>query len=560
MKGEMDGVITERKRLGDLLVETGLISEEQLQQTLASKKPNQRLGDALLEQGFITELQLIEALEFQLGIPHVSLYRYPFDTNLFTLISKEEAKRNLLIPLKRNGNKLIVAMADPLDYIAMDDLRMATGFEIDPVIATKYDILRAINSYYGSDQTVEEWLSYSQAPEETEAFNTEEEETPVIRLVNQLLQHAVELQASDIHIDPQESQVLVRYRVDGVLRTERTLPKHMQNVLIARIKVMGEMDITESRLPQDGRIKVDLDFHPIDLRISTLPTVYGEKVVLRVLDLGNALNELSKLELNKLNLKRYMNLIQRPTGIILITGPTGSGKTSTLYATLNYLNDEAVNIITVEDPVEYQIEGINQVQVNGKVGLTFARGLRSILRQDPNIVMVGEIRDLETAEIAIRASLTGHLVLSTLHTNDSVSTIIRLVDMGIEPFLVAASVSGVMSQRLVRRVCRDCKTKRPPEQWEKELFTKHGLELDEVIYGKGCGTCNMTGYKGRIALQEILILDDQMKQMIMEKASLFEIRQYAKDQGTIFLLEDGLRKVSEGLTTLDEVLRVTIDE
>lgn len=549
-----------RKRLGDLLVEAGLITEDQLQSTLKEKSSGQKLGDALLQRGYITEQQLIEVLEFQLGIPHISLYRYPFDTKLFNLISKETAKRNRLIPLKKEGDKLFVAMADPMDYFAIDDLRLSTGFQIETAIATKDDILRAINKYYDIDEGFEELMG------DLSGGNTQEEEkingddSPIVRLVNQLLANASAMKASDIHIDPQETKVLIRYRIDGILRTERVLPKHMQGLLTARIKIMSNLDITEHRVPQDGRIKVNLDFHPIDLRVSTLPTVYGEKIVMRILDLGSSLNDINKLGFNKLNLSRFMNLIEKPTGIVLITGPTGSGKSSTLYAALNKLNNEEVNIITVEDPVEYQLEGINQVQVNSNVGMTFAKGLRSILRQDPNIIMVGEIRDQETAEIAVRASLTGHLVLSTIHTNDSLSTVTRLVDMGVEPFLVASSVTGIVAQRLVRRVCRDCAEEQAPTKREIEIFARRGMKLEKVVRGRGCSSCNMTGYKGRIAIHEVLVINDDMRRVIMNEDSFTKLRELAIKNKTIFLIDDGMLKVKQGLTTTEEVLRVAIPE
>lgn len=548
----------ERKRLGDLLIEAGLITKEQLEETLKEKAPGQKLGDALLQRGYITEQQLIEVLEFQLGIPHVSLYRYPIDPKLMNLVPKEFAKRNMLIPLKQEGDRLFVAMADPMDFFAIDDLRLSTGFHIEVAIASKDDILRAINKYYDIDDTVEEFLNIIPAQEPREQENIVEDDSPIVKLVNQILQMAVEQRASDIHIDPQETKVVIRYRIDGILRTERALPKHMQGMLTARIKILANMDITEHRVPQDGRIKMNIDFHPVDLRVSTLPTIYGEKIVMRVLDLGAALNDLNKLGFNKVNLQRFIQLIEQPTGIVLITGPTGSGKSSTLYAALNRLNGEHVNIITIEDPVEYQLEGVNQIQVNPNVGMTFAEGLRSILRQDPNIIMVGEIRDRETAEIAIRASLTGHLVLSTLHTNDALSTVARLIDMGVEPFLVATSLSGVVSQRLVRRVCRDCQEEHEPTKREVDIFARRGLKIEKVMRGRGCPTCNMTGYKGRIALHELMVMSDEMRKVILNGEPLSKLREIAIKNKMIFLIDDGLLKVKQGLTTTEEVLRVSI--
>ncbi|WP_445490107.1 GspE/PulE family protein [Niallia sp. 03133] len=549
-----------RKRLGDLLVEAGLLTEEQLQLALKEKHPDQRLGDSLLQKGFITEQQLIEVLEFQLGIPHVSLYRYPFDPKLFHIVSKDMAKRQLIIPLKKDGDKLFVAMADPMDFYTIDDLRLATGFQIETAIATKDDILRAINKYYDMDEGFEELLLDNVSIAEATDNTLAEQDSPIVRLVNQILQNAATVKASDIHIDPQETKVVIRYRVDGVLRTERVLPKHMQSVLIARLKIMANLDITEHRIPQDGRIKFNLDFHPIDLRVSTLPTVYGEKVVMRLLDLGSALNDLNKLGFNKVNLARFVEMIEKPTGIVLITGPTGSGKSSSLYAALNRLNSEEVNIITVEDPVEYQLEGINQIQVNANVGMTFATGLRAILRQDPNVIMVGEIRDKETAEVAVRASLTGHLVLSTLHTNDSLGSVTRLLDMGVEPFLVASSISGIVAQRLVRKVCRDCGQVYPASVREKEIFAKRGLNIEKVARGKGCASCNMTGYKGRIAIHEVLVMNDEMKRVIMNGESFSKLRELAIKAKTIFIIDDGLLKVKQGITTTEEVLRVAISD
>ncbi|PEQ96785.1 type II secretion system protein GspE [Bacillus sp. AFS006103] len=549
-----------RKKLGDLLIEEGLITPEQLQSTLDEKDSSQKLGDALLQRGYLTEQQLVEVLEFQLGIPHVSLFHYPFDTNLFSLITKETAKRNLIIPLKRDGNKLFVAMANPMDFIVIDDLRLSTGFHIEPAIATKDDILRTINKYYDVDDGLDELLDELPLNDRDRSEDVTDQNSPIVRLVNQILTNAVIHRASDIHIDPQETKVVVRYRVDGVLRNERVLPRTMQSVLTARIKIMSNLDITEHRVPQDGRIKLNLDFHPVDLRVSTLPTVYGEKIVMRLLDMGSTLNDLNKLGFNSLNLKRFNEMIEKPTGIVLITGPTGSGKSSTLYAALNRLNSEAVNIITVEDPVEYQLEGINQIQVNPNVGMTFAAGLRSILRQDPNIIMVGEIRDKETAEVAIRASLTGHLVLSTLHTNDSIGTVTRLIDMGVEPFLLASSLSGIVAQRLVRKVCRDCAEVLEPSKREIEIFAKRGMKIDKITRGKGCSSCSMTGYKGRLALHEVLVINDEMSRAMMNGESFQKMKELANKNKTIFLLDDGLLKIKQGLTTTEEVLKVAILE
>lgn len=548
-----------RKRLGDLLIESGLLTDEQLMTTLKEKSRDERLGDALLRRGYITEQQLIEVLEFQLGIPHVNLYRYPFDPKLFNIVPKGIAKQKMIVPLKKDGDKLFVAMADPMDYNTIEDLRLSTGFHIETAIASKDDINRTITRYY-DDALFDDIVFEEPQPEPEQIEEAAESDSPVVRLVNQIISSAVTMKASDIHIDPQEHQVAIRFRIDGKLQTERILPKHMQPMLLARIKIMGNLNITESRVPQDGRIKVTIDFRPIDLRLSTLPTVFGEKVVMRILDLSSSLNDLAKLGFGETNLQRFQQEIEKPNGIILISGPTGSGKSSTLYAALNRLNGEEVNIITIEDPVEYQLEGINQIQVNANVGLTFAAGLRSILRQDPDIVMVGEIRDKETVEIAIRASLTGHLVLSTIHTNDSVASISRLLDMGVEPFLLTASLNAVVAQRLIRRVCRDCGAQEPASAREKELFRRRGKTIETVNRGQGCPACNMTGYRGRIAIHEVLIINAEMREAINAEASPTVLRDIAERNATVFLVDDGLEKVQQGITTTEEVLRVALIE
>ncbi|WP_042345579.1 GspE/PulE family protein [Bacillus massiliigorillae] len=547
-----------KKRLGDILVEAGMITPEQLESALKEKSPKQKLGDVLLQKGLITEHQLIEVLELQLGIPLVSLYSYPFDTKLFHLVPKEVAKRNVLIPLKKDHDKLLVAMSDPLDFYAIDDLRMSTGFEIERAIASKDEIIQSINKYYDEDEGLQELLGENTGEEQIVEEIVTEQDAPLVRLVNQLIANAVAQKASDIHIDPHENKVVVRYRVDGILRVERVFPKHLQSLLTARIKILANLDITEHRVPQDGRIKQVFELYPVDLRVSTLPMIYGEKIVLRILDLSSTLTNIHKLGLNKINLQRFQSLIEQPTGIVLITGPTGSGKSTTLYSALNKLNSDEVNIITVEDPVEYQMEGVNQIQVNPTVGMTFATGLRSILRQDPNIIMVGEIRDKETVEIAIRASLTGHLVLSTIHTNDSLSAVTRLIDMGVEPFLIASSLSGIVAQRLVRKVCRDCAEEHEPMKREHEIFAKRGMKIEKVKRGKGCSSCNMTGYKGRMAIHEILVINEEMRRVIINGESFTKLRELAIKNKTIFLIDDGLLKVKQGLTTTEEILRAAI--
>ncbi|MFC4386279.1 GspE/PulE family protein [Gracilibacillus marinus] len=539
--------LRQKKKLGDVLKEHKLITEEEILTALQNKQTKQKLGDALVEQGFITEKQLMEVLEIHLSIQSVSLYNFPVNVQLVEIVDKQFARDNILIPIQKHENILTVAMNDPLDYYAIDFLELSTGFIIKPVIATKDDILQAINKYYDLDSNFDQTDSV-------------DEEAPAIRVLDQILQTGVTLKASDIHIDPFETKVSVRYRVDGTLRTEKTLPKNMLNALVARVKILSNLNITETRLPQDGRIRVMIDAKPVDLRISTLPASFGEKIVIRILDLTNIFKTLKELDFSDDTLNKYAQVIKKPSGLILLTGPTGSGKSTTLYGSINELNTEDVNIITIEDPVEYQLEGINQVQVNSTVGLTFAAGLRSILRQDPNIIMVGEIRDRETAEIAIRASLTGHLVFSTLHTNSAIAAIPRLFDMQVEPYLVVSALSAIMAQRLVKKICPDCKQERPVTSLEQDILSRHGITVDHLYEGVGCSSCRQTGYRGRIAIHELLIVDDMIKKMMMNNQDISLIRDYLKENKMCFLLDDGLQKVANGITTIEEVLRVATEE
>ncbi|MCY9545648.1 GspE/PulE family protein [Lysinibacillus xylanilyticus] len=550
-------VKTGRKRLGDLLVESGVITNEQLEFALTNKTKEEKLGDFLIKENILTEQQLIEVLEFQLGIPHIHLNQYSISPDLLQLVPAELAKRTNIIPIRREKNKLFIAMADPMDYFAIEEVRMATGCQIETSIAAKDDLYRTLTKYYDLQESMEAALLDIGATVAETQEEIEREDSPIVRLVNQIIANGVAQRASDIHFDPQETDLRVRYRVDGVLRTERSLPKHMQNIVLARIKIMGNLNITENRIPQDGRIKTNVNFKPVDIRLATLPTVYGEKVVMRILDLSSVANSIDKLGFTEKNEVLFRNMIANPNGILLITGPTGSGKSSTLYAALSNLNEEDVNIITVEDPVEYQLDGINQIQVKEEVGLTFATGLRSILRQDPDIVMIGEIRDFETAQIAVRASLTGHLVLSTLHTNSAVESISRLQDMGIEPFLLSSSLVGIMAQRLVRRICRDCGENYTFTNRELEIMRSNGIEgVTHGRRGRGCPSCNQTGYRGRMAIHEILPIDRNIKEMILNRSSESVIRDYMKQKGYYTLLVDGLLKVAEGQTTTSEVLRV----
>lgn len=559
----MNSQVAPRKRIGDLLVEAGLLTQEQLSTALQEQREtNMRLGEFLINRSYITEQQLIEVLEFQLGIPHIQLYRQKIEPKVINLIPQRLAEQHQVLPVRTEGNKLIVAMADPLDYFAIDELRMITGLRIEPTIAARDELQRAIKRYYGLQESVEQ-ISQILQNRETEDMKpqaNEEEDSPVVKTVNQIIIQAVQIGASDIHIDPQEDSLRIRYRVDGVMRTERSLPPHMQSVIVARIKIMANLNVAERRLPQDGRVEMDIEFRKVDIRISTLPTIHGEKVVMRVLDLGNALKDIEKLGLSEHNYELFMKGIQSAHGVVLITGPTGSGKTTTLYSALSKLNHEDVNIITIEDPVEYQLQGINQVQVNSVTGLNFARGLRAILRQDPNIVMIGEIRDVETAEIAVRAAMTGHMVLSTLHTNSAVNAITRLIDMGVEPFLVSSSVNSIVAQRLVRRICPSCAVEYSPSEEERMLFKTYGLEARELKKGRGCAECGRSGYRGRLAIHEILTLDDTLRSMILQKRSDSDYRAYAVQQTYIPLAKDGLAKAAAGHTTTSEIFRVIGNE
>ncbi|MFF2090426.1 GspE/PulE family protein [Paenibacillus sp. NPDC058174] len=546
-----------RKRIGDLLLESGVITEQQLHEALEQQRDTKsRLGDVLISMGIITQQQFIEALEFQLGIPHVQLYRQKIDPKIIQLMTQKLADQHCVLPLRMDGNRLVIAMADPLDYFAIDEIRIATGLRVEPVIAAREELVRAINRYYGLSETIEQISQNLQLKDLDDERAIQDENSPVVKTVNQIIVQAVHLGASDIHLDPQDGNFRIRYRVDGVMRTERNLPTNMHGVIIARIKIMANLNVAERRLPQDGRVELDIDFRKVDMRVSTLPTVHGEKVVIRVLDLSASQADISKLSLSEHNYRLFKGAIESANGVVLITGPTGSGKSTALYSALGHLNREDVNIITIEDPVEYQLEGVNQVQVNPVTGLTFARGLRAILRQDPNIVMIGEIRDSETAEISVRAAMTGHLVLSTLHTNNAVNAITRLVDMGVEPFLVSSSLTCIVAQRLVRRICPHCSHSYEPSAEERAVLTKVRFEAARLFKGEGCGECGLSGYKGRMAIQEILPVDDRLRSMILAKRSDHEYYEHALSNGMVPIMEDGLRKASEGHTTLTEVFRV----
>ena len=555
-----------RKRLGELLMEAQKITQDQLDQALAAqKRSGERLGRVLIKQGAITEPVLLEVLVQNLGIPLVDLSATPPDKEAARLIPMSLAERHGVIPIRKKGNRLTVAMTDPTNFFAIDDLRMVTQCEIEPVMTMEADILRAIQQTYTVTDLVEKSVSQLQKDEPLFASEIEtSEDAPVINIVNSLISQAVKNGASDIHLEPMENGLRVRFRIDGVLREATSFPKNIQGSIVSRVKIISNMDIAEKRVPQDGRLQVQEEDRPIDIRASSLPTIYGEKIVLRLLDQKSAILDVDALGFSPDNLEKYKAMYRHSFGMILITGPTGSGKTTTLHSTLNELNTVAKNIITIEDPVEYRLAGINQVQVNNKAGMTFANGLRSILRQDPNIIMVGEIRDKETAEIAIRAALTGHLVLSTMHTNDAAGAVTRLIDMGIEPFLVASSVLGCVAQRLVRRVCPECRTSYTPDVDSPECVLMEGVDSTAVcsmLYkGIGCIHCGNTGFRGRVAIHEVMPMTSKLRDLTIHSYSAAEIERAAVDEGMRTMQQDGIDKALKGFTTISEVIRVAYEE
>lgn len=554
-------------KLEDLLLSSGKITKEQLDLALLRQiNTGEKIDKILVDEGFVTINDIAELLERQLGIPYIDLERHFIRAEIVLKIPESIARRYDLIAIDIEGNSLLVAMSDPLNIFAIDDLKLYTNYEIKPVMADEASIRRNIDKYYRrelAERVLEEFIKFYEF-KDMKMMNEEEllevSSAPVVKFINTMIEQAIEMRASDIHIEPWEDIVLIRFRIDGDLNEIMRLSINSHSALVTRIKIMGQMDIAEKRIPQDGRVEVKLKDREVDMRISTMPTVYGEKIVIRILDRSAFLLSKSQLGFNEKNIKLFNKIIGQPFGMILVTGPTGSGKTTTLYAILNELNKEARNIITIEDPVEYKLEGINQVQVNTKAGLTFAKGLRSILRQDPDIIMVGEIRDSETAKIAIRASITGHLVLSTLHTNDCPSSIIRLIDMGVEPYLVSSAIIGVISQRLVKKLCPHCKLPYKPSHSEKSLL---GLEQeDSVILYKaiGCNRCN-NGFMGRRAVHEVMVVNENMRELISKRASVDEIRAKAINSGMTTLLNNSIRLALEGVTTLEECLRAgfTID-
>jgi type IV pilus assembly protein PilB len=567
-----------KKPLGQILLEKGLITQEQLDEALqVQKNTTEQLGRILVDLGYVSERDVLRAHAEQLGVPFLELDRTSVDEDVAKAIPQSVVQRYNAVPIRREGNRLTVAMADPTNVFALDDIRLITGYEIDPVLAAPDDISVLLRGADGGG-TREELSNALEAldgggaalladdldvtggglDQEVDDRPSMEDEAPIIRVVNVIIQQAIKDRASDIHLEPDRRGVRIRYRVDGVLHEVMRVPKYVHAPLISRVKIMGDMNIAERRLPQDGRIHVRHEGKDYDLRVSSLPTVFGEKVVMRILDQSSILIGLNKLGMFPETQAELESIIVQPNGMILSTGPTGSGKTTTQYSILNKINSVEKNITTIEDPVEYQLPGLNQVHVNRKAGLTFANAMRHFVRQDPDIIMVGEIRDLETAETAIQASLTGHLVLSTLHTNDAPSAVTRLVDMGVEPFLISASVIGVLAQRLGRRICPNCKEpyKPPAEALHRVGFNVD--DMDNVVFyrGRGCEQCRHTGYRGRTGIFELMLVNEEIQDLIVKRAPLSEIRNAALANGMKTLKMDGFQKVLEGITTVEEVMRV----
>lgn len=567
---------TERS-LGNFLVREGHITNEQLVSAIEkSAEVGKGLSEVLVELGLIDQENLTQALSRQHGIPYLPLADYDIDPSIIETVPEEDARRYKMIPVDRTERTLTVALADPGNILVLDELKLKTKMEIEPLLSLPKDIEQAIEKYYKSDhgdfeetmRLAAEEVDMDVVPDSAmeSGDGDDADAAPVIRLVNAIVSQAIEMRASDIHLEPQEHHLRLRYRLDGVLQEKKPLPKQMQNAVISRLKIMSNLDISEKRHPQDGRFKARHNGNTVDFRVSMLPTVYGEKIVLRLLDKGNLSLDMAKLGFEPESLERFDRAIKRPYGILLVTGPTGSGKSTTLYSALSSINDPETNITTVEDPVEFQIAGINQVQAHTEIGFTFADALRSILRQDPDVVMIGEIRDRETAEIAIKAALTGHLVLSTIHTNDAPSTPTRLIDMQVEPFLVTSALILVVAQRLCRKICLECKEAyRPDADTVKQLgidasiVQKMGLKEIVFYRGAGCSKCNGTGYKGRMALYEVMEMDDYICSGIMKGIPPHELKKLARQRGMLTLRDSGIRKVLQGSTSVKEILSVTFE-
>src|SRR5579859_827042 len=568
------------QRLGDLLVREKVITNDQLEKALKTQKTDGgRLGSVLVKLGFLTDEEVTNFLSRQYGVPAINLQFFEIDTNVVKLIPQETARKHQILPLSRVGASLTIAMVDPTNVFAMDDIKFMTGFNIEPVVASESSIMERIEQAYAAPEQEQENLDDIMASmgeeadvelqsdaEELAAADLEKsaEEAPIVKLVNLILTDAVKRGASDIHIEPYEKEYRVRFRIDGMLQSIMNPPIKLKDAITSRIKIMSKLDISEKRLPQDGRIMLKMVLNgkkkQLDYRVSCLPTLWGEKIVLRLLDKENLRLDMTKLGFEPESLERFHSAIIKPFGMVLVTGPTGSGKTNTLYSAISTLNRPDTNIMTAEDPVEFQLAGVNQVQMKEAIGLNFAAALRSFLRQDPNIILVGEIRDFETAEIAIKAALTGHMVLSTLHTNGAPETISRLMNMGIEPFLVATAVHLICAQRLIRRICVECREEVPmPVQAKVDAgFTPEEAKTVKIFKGKGCAVCNGTGYKGRAGLYEVMEVDDDIRELILIGASAVELKKKAIERGMITLRRSGLVKVKEGVTTLEEVGRETL--
>jgi type IV pilus assembly protein PilB len=569
------------QRLGDLLVREKIITPDQLDKALKAQRdsgPNSRLGSTLVHLGFVSDEEVTNFLSRQYGVPAINLQYFEIDSSVVKLIPEETAKRYQILPLSRVGASLTIAMVDPTNVFAMDDIKFMTGFNIEPVVASESAIMEAIEKAYGGshqEENVDQLLASMgeeadvelQADQEEMDLNELEksaDEAPIVKLVNIIMTDAVKRGASDIHIEPYEKEYRVRFRIDGVLQHIMSPPMKLKDAITSRIKIMAKMDISEKRLPQDGRIMLKMQMggkkKQLDFRVNCLPTLWGEKVVMRLLDKENLRLDMTKLGFEPESLEKFQRAVLKPYGMVLVTGPTGSGKTNTLYSSVSLLNKPDTNIMTAEDPVEFQLHGVNQVQMKESIGLNFAASLRAFLRQDPNVILVGEIRDFETAEIAIKAALTGHLVLSTLHTNGAPETISRMMNMGIEPFLVATAVHLICAQRLIRRICSECKEEMPmPPQAKIDAgFTPEEAKTVRVYKGKGCSICNGTGYKGRAGLYEVMEIDDDIRELILIGASAVELKKKAIEKGMITLRRSGLVKVKEGVTTLEEVSRETM--
>jgi type IV pilus assembly protein PilB len=581
-------------RIGELLLKEKRITPQQLQQALNYQKTNGgKLGYNLVRMGFIRDEEITALLSKQYGVPSINLGQFELDTQVVKLIPADTARKYQIVPLSRSGATLTIAMTDPTNVFAMDDIKFMTGYNVEPVVASEGAVIEAIERYYpttngaapvresSGPSTLElatRGLEELRALENTsdvevleelqeisaEALAKQGEEAPIVRLVNVVLMSAIQKGASDIHIEPYEKELRVRYRIDGILYNIMSPPLKFRDAVASRIKIMAKLDIAEKRLPQDGRIKIRFNENgqqkEIDFRVSCLPTLFGEKIVMRLLDREKLMLDMTKLGFETESLIKFEAAIQRPWGMVLVTGPTGSGKTNTLYSSISRINTPETNIMTAEDPVEFNLAGVNQVQVREQIGLNFAAALRSFLRQDPNIILVGEIRDFETAEIAVKAALTGHLVLSTLHTNDAPSTVNRLMNMGIEPFLVASSVHLICAQRLVRRICSNCGEPHPlpPAALLQAGFSAEDAQTVTPQRGAGCDRCNLTGYRGRVGLYEVMEISEELRELILVGASGLELRRKAVDDGMITLRQSGLRKVKEGVTTLEEVVRETV--